>query len=57
MNRLEAHREAGMMEPGSWEEQCGQQGDVGTAQRMLSPPVLVSGQAEEQVPENTQDGE
>lgn len=57
MNRLEAHREAGMMEPGSWEEQCGQQGDVGTAQRMLSPPVLVSGQAEEQVPENTQDEE
>lgn len=57
MNRLEVRRQAGMMEPGSWEGQCVQQGDVGTAQRMLSLPVSVSGRAGEQVPKNAQGGE
>lgn len=42
---------------GSWEGQCVQQAGVGTAQRMLSLPVSVSGQVGEQVPENTQGGE
>lgn len=57
MNRLEARREAGMVEPESWEGQWAQQAAVGTALRMLSLPVSVSGQAAERVSENTQDGE
>lgn len=50
MNRLEAHRETGMMEPGNWERQCVQQEDVGTAQRMLSPPVSAWGRLENDSP-------